>query len=706
MNNKRQELSQEFADKVIEALEKGTAPWTKPWQPGELSPPFNPVSGTIYKGMNFVNLTLAQDGNNDPRWLTFKQANDNGWKVKKGSKSQPVIYWNFHTVKQDMDIIENGKPVLDAAGNTKTEKVEVERPFLRIARVFHADQIEGIPKWDGREITWDANKRAETILENSGMVMHHDQRDKAFYRPSTDDVHLPPKAAFDAADKYYTTALHEQGHWTGHSSRLDRGHAPFGTEDYAKEELRAEMASWMLCTEIGLGHDPDQHVAYIGSWIKALKEDSLEILRAARDAEKIKEYTLAYERGKDVHKEQAMPEAKQEKAPEQKAESKTYLTVPFQEKNRAKAAGARWDRKKKLWFVPEGGDLAKVGPWLPEKQRTAQAQTNLSPKEEFAQALKEAGLDLKGELPIMDGHMYRVPLIDGKLNSKSGAYKGYLDEHPAGFIQNHKTGLKMNWKASGHRLTEDQKRQLRAEAEQRKDERNKELLEQRAKASKKAFAMWKNARDWANHKHPYLADKGVKSFGVKVDPNGNLLIPGRDANGFIHTMQTVTPKGEKRFLKGGKKHGTFHTIDPDKRQGLDPILVAEGYATGASVHMATGLPVNVAFDASNLEPVVKALHKEHPDQPVLVIGDNDHTLERKGQGNVGVVKAQAAAKAVGGSFVAPLFNREEFKKGLTDYNDLHSSRGLDEVTRQLAPALKKAMNRSAQKQSQEQDMSI
>lgn len=605
-----------------------------------------------------------------------------------------------------MEVIEDGKPALDENGNQKTEKVEIERPFLRIARVFHADQIEGIPKWDGREITWDANQRAETMLANSGAIIHHDQADKAFYRPSTDDIHMPPKAAFENADNYYSTSLHEVGHWTGHSSRLNRTHAPFGTEDYAKEELRAEMASWMISSELGLGHDPNQHVAYIGNWIKVLKEDPLEILRASRDADKIKEYTLAYERGKDIHKEQVMPEARQEATPKREAEKKTYLTVPFSEKSRAKAGGARWDRKKKLWFLPEGGDLNKVTPWLPEKQEMLPTAPSLSAQDEFAQALKEAGLDLKGEMPVMDGQLHRVLLMEGKANSKDGAYKGYLDGHPAGFIQNHKTGFKKNWKASGHRLTDDQKRQLKAEVEQRKDERNKELQEQHKKASKRAFAIWKNARDWANHKHPYLAAKGVKSFGVKVEPNGSLLIPGRDVDGFIHTMQTVAPDGEKRFIKGGRKHGTFHTIDPEKQQGITPVLIAEGYATAASVHMATGLPVHVAFDASNLEPVAKALHDKHPDQPFIIVGDNDHTLEHKGQQNIGIVKAQAAARAVGGRYVAPLFNRQEFTKGLTDFNDLHSSRGLEIVASQLAPVLEKAKERTMAKQPEDRSMSI
>ncbi len=83
MNDKREKLSKEFANKVIKALENGTAPWIKPWQPGEYSPPFNPVSGTIYKGVNHINLSIALDGNVDPRWMTLKQANDQGWKIKK-----------------------------------------------------------------------------------------------------------------------------------------------------------------------------------------------------------------------------------------------------------------------------------------------------------------------------------------------------------------------------------------------------------------------------------------------------------------------------------------------------------------------------------------------------------------------------------------------------------------------------------------------
>ncbi|WP_256562624.1 zincin-like metallopeptidase domain-containing protein, partial [Pseudomonas sp. HMSC066A08] len=113
---------------------------------------------------------------------------------------------------------------------------------------------------------------------------------------STDSITLPERNQFPTADNYYATALHELGHWTGHPSRLDRDLAhPFGSEGYAREELRAEIASLMLGERLEIGHDPGQHAAYVGSWIKALKEDPKEIFRAASDAERISGYVMDFE---------------------------------------------------------------------------------------------------------------------------------------------------------------------------------------------------------------------------------------------------------------------------------------------------------------------------------------------------------------------------------------------------------------------------
>ena len=147
-----------------------------------------------------------------------------------------------------------------------------------------------------QENEWEAIERAEHILQASGAKITHAPGDRAFYRPSTDSITLPEKSQFPQPDAYYATALHELGHWTGHPTRLDRDLAhPFGSEGYAKEELRAEISSMILGDSLGLGHDPEQHAAYVGSWIKVLQDDPLEIFRASSDAEKIHDYVLAFE---------------------------------------------------------------------------------------------------------------------------------------------------------------------------------------------------------------------------------------------------------------------------------------------------------------------------------------------------------------------------------------------------------------------------
>ncbi|TIH11618.1 DUF1738 domain-containing protein, partial [Marinifilum sp. JC120] len=737
---------QRFADKIIEKLEEGTAPWQRPWKPGESQPAFNPVTGNVYRGFNQV--MLGSDGLNDPRFMTYKQAESQGWQVRKGAKSQTLVFWQWSAINVVKD--KDGKPERDEDGNVKTQRVERDKPYIRFFNVFHASQIDGIPEWDGREISWNPDDRAEAILENSGASITHDQRDRAFYRPSSDEIHLPPHAAFDSPDKYYSTALHELGHWTGHESRLDREFGPFGSEIYAKEELRAEIASWMTSAEIGISHNPDQHASYVKSWVKVLKEDPYEIVRACQSAEKIKDYTLGFEkeRGKEATKEQGMSVSAPDKAKLEQRESKygvpengkMWLKVPFSEKNQAKQLGAKWDQTQKMWFAPEGEDAQKFAAWLPENKVAAQQKekpqeprlateknylnvpyrekgqakklgarwdkseklwfvatgTDLNPlakwlpkekvnapqtnaTQEFAKALQEAGLDLQGQQPIMDGTLQRVPVIDGKPNSKDGAYKGFLDAHPAGFIQNHKTGLKINWKADGLELTAEEKSQIKAQTAQKRIEREKALAEQREKASKRSFAKFTNAK-WATQQQEYLTKKGVPAYGVKVNERGDLLVPGRDANGHIHTLQTITPEG-KLFEKGGLKAGMFHTIDPGENIAKGgPILVAEGYATAASAHMASNMPTVVAFDASNLEPVAKALKAKYPKSSIVLVSDNDHHLEK----NVGIEKAEAAAKAVGGLMATPKFNEAEKEQGLSDFNDLHKSRGIGEVQKQMS----------------------
>lgn len=191
--------------------------------------------------------------------------------------------------------------MLDEHGKPLKVQVNLERPKVFYATVFHASQIDNMPELIPKEPDWSLIERAEKLLHNSGATIIHSEADKAFYRLSTDSIHLPPKDQFKSAANYYATALHELGHWSGHPSRLDRdlGH-PFGSDAYAKEELRAEIASILLGSELGIGHDPSQHTAYIKSWIRVLEDEPLEIFRASADAEKIVNHLYALEQTQDI----------------------------------------------------------------------------------------------------------------------------------------------------------------------------------------------------------------------------------------------------------------------------------------------------------------------------------------------------------------------------------------------------------------------
>lgn len=287
------------AEKLIAQLQAGTAPWQRPWKPGEPNQylPYNPTTGNRYKGINSI--VLLSGDHEDRRWMTYNQAAAQGAQVRRGEKGTAIQYWKFDEERVVKD--GQGNPVLDAQGQPRKMTVKLDRPRMFTAVVFNAEQIDGLPAVEQKEIDWVPSVRAESILSASGATIRHDSSG-AFYRLATDSVHMPSRESFPTADGYYATALHELGHWTGHPSRLDRDLAhPFGSEGYAREELRAEIASMLLGDELGIGHDPGQHAAYVKSWIKALEDDPMEIFRASADAEKIQAFVLAQEQQQTVH---------------------------------------------------------------------------------------------------------------------------------------------------------------------------------------------------------------------------------------------------------------------------------------------------------------------------------------------------------------------------------------------------------------------
>jgi putative DNA primase/helicase len=290
-------FAQEVAERIIAALENGTAPWQKPWAPGRpgATLPFNPTTQKHYRGIN--SLVLMMSGYTDTRWMTFKQAKELGGTVRKGEKGSTIQYWSFNktSVVKDGD----GKAIKDENGNSAKETMNFSRPRVFTASVFNAEQIDGLEPMElPGDAEWEDISRAESIIEASGADIRDVEGDRAFYSPVRDFINMPLRSQFNDAVSYYRVKLHELGHWTGHSSRLNRDlTGSFGSESYAKEELRAEISSMMIGDYLGLGHDPSQHIAYVQSWINVLKKDPLEIFRAAADAEKIKSLIFALEIG-------------------------------------------------------------------------------------------------------------------------------------------------------------------------------------------------------------------------------------------------------------------------------------------------------------------------------------------------------------------------------------------------------------------------
>lgn len=705
-NSERRPWHEQVAATIIEALERGTAPWVHPWDPGLMpSPPVNALTGKPYRGINQLWLSMQQYGydKKDPRWCTYRQARELGAQVQKGARGTLVQYWKQEERRLIRD--EQGRPVLDEQGGKRYEVISLERPRVFHAVVFHASQIDGLPALPeqkaGKDTAFERHQAAERLLKNSGASIFHDQANQAFYRPSTDEIHLPEKGQFRSPDGYYATALHELGHWTGHESRLSRQLLanPFGSAEYAREELRAEIASYMLGTELGIGHDPGQHHAYIESWIKILRDDPLEIIRAARDADQIRGYIMG-EKTTEREPGAQRPSAEhysaageniqvagdatplattggvmQHRGERMTAREKTWLNVPYVEKDQAREAGAKWDGKEKRWYAAVGADLNRLATWLPgEHQQPAAAPAALDPCREFGEVLRAAGLVIEDD-PVMDGRIHRVPVAGGRPGAKDGAYSGHGDGHPNGWWQNYRSGERGKWLATGHVLTSEAKAILRKESAEKLADREELRKEDQARAMKRAYAKWMNAEP-ASPDHPYLTRKGVAAYNLRQDKHGNLMVPGYDEHGRIQTLEYINNDG-KWYEKGCPKKGAMAILpDKDALKG-EVVLLVEGYATGASVHQATGLPVAVAFDAGNIKDAALAIKRKMPGVKLTICADNDARISD--DRNVGVLKAKEAAAAVGAKVVVADFSKSEQERRLTDFNDLHQARGLGAV---------------------------
>lgn len=293
--------------------------------------------------------------------------------------------------------------------------------------------------------------------------------------------------------------------------------------------------------------------------------------------------------------------------------------------------------------------------------------------DDFRQAMQAAGIDPPAEL-LADGALHRFS--SGGDRSKNCWYILFADEPAAGKFGCWKRGISETWCSKGYQnLDPAEKARYAANMEAAKSQRDGELSRLQADCRTWCAERWKQSKD-ATDSHPYLQKKGIHAYGLKV-MRDSLMVPLYDTTGIIQGIQFIQSDGSKTFKTGTAKQGSYFPIGKPKENTL---LICEGYATGASLHEATGHAVAVAFDAGNLKPVAEALRLKYPALRLIICADNDQW----GETNTGVIKATEAARAVGGLLtIANIL--DTFSKP-TDFNDLHQLEGLGEIRRQIETA--------------------
>ena len=269
-----------ITDQIIDQLDKGTIPWRKPWTGQEM--PSNYCTKKQYRGINTFILGLSEY--NSSKWLTFKQAQVIGAQVRKGEKSSMVVFY---------------KPFFSKDSIPDDEKRKVEGFMLRYYRVFNTEQVDGLPEQETIDPEIFDHKPIECCeqivrdMPNTPKLVFDEQR--AYYRPSRDVVNMPKFDSFPITEEYYSTLFHELAHSTGHESRLNRKGITelnhFGSHEYTREELVAEMTASMLCGVTGIDSVTlTNSASYIDGWRKKISKDIKLVITAAAQAQKAADY--------------------------------------------------------------------------------------------------------------------------------------------------------------------------------------------------------------------------------------------------------------------------------------------------------------------------------------------------------------------------------------------------------------------------------
>lgn len=283
----KQDIYTRVTTRILAELEQGVRPWMKPWSvehaAGRITRPLR-HNGIPYRGVNVLLLwgEAMAKGYAAPLWMTYKQSQELGAQVRKGEHGSLVVFADRFTKTET---------------NDQGEAVEHAIPFMKGYTVFNVEQIDGLPAhFYAQPVNplplCERIEHADRFITATAATIQHGGN-QAYYSPSRDMIQLPPFEAFKDKESYYSTALHELTHWTRHEKRLARdfGRQRFGDEGYAREELVAELGSAFLCADLGITPDiREDHAAYLGHWLKIIKDDKRAIFSAAAHAQRAADF--------------------------------------------------------------------------------------------------------------------------------------------------------------------------------------------------------------------------------------------------------------------------------------------------------------------------------------------------------------------------------------------------------------------------------
>ncbi|EOM3621271.1 LPD7 domain-containing protein [Escherichia coli O101:H9] len=378
------------------------------------------------------------------------------------------------------------------------------------------------------------------------------------------------------------------------------------------------------------------------------------------------------------------------------ATERTRLSIPFDDRQRAiRAAGKLADgsnaldyvKEEKVWYAQPGANLSRLKEWIfdPNKVIEEPPLDIQAIEDEFTAWLEERGAIIKDPIEF-DGQKHYVDTVDGKAGSRKGVYAAFLDGRPAGWYRDYKNGGEIQkWVSTGAAPNPEQMAMLRADAAARREQRAAAQADKFDQTANRLMEEYNRLPD-ATGDLTYLKNKQViAANGLKADERGNVVIPLFNADGEFRTLERIWSDGSKHLEKDGQTWGSFFVVGGQLKDG-DNLLYAEGYATAASISEAINQPVIMTVNAGNMVEVAGRLKDTFPNSTHYFLADNDIYKDE----NVGLEKATEAAELTAGHVLVPAFSNP--KEGLTDYNDLHVSEGLEQVRLQVEGAINQ-MNR-------------